>query len=594
MKLLLGEILIELNVITRKSLNLALEEQVSTGQKLGELLVHRNACSIEDVSSALTLQRLKKLKEQNINKFLKNVFLFFSSIIKNNKEVSFLYVLFSVFTSVLSFPIIFSVLINFLNLNVDTATNEIFYVLIIFSILTFLGVVFNHIVYLCSTNLTHSYCKRLSNELLEKISTFPSGINSRIGREFMYQRMTVNLENIRRCCQFLLPGVVVPIFFFVCVFSFLIYTSITLSALVIFAMLLTMWLPIQFIKNSRRYIVKEAESLTNIKTYLNESFNQKEILKISYSNRLIQKYSGIVNHYHKNQYIKSILMACSINARQNLTYILMILIIFIGGLLVFKNHLKLVELLSFYFIIASTMPILTQLNRSYGLFFELLANLEEIQKILKYPSIEFNSNTSEYLFSSNLSVNNVEIPIGVNRNVNLRSLRFEFGKTYIVTGESGSGKSRFLKTIASLEAFPNDDITIDGVNLNNLEKANYWKNVSYMPQDINSLYMYSLTDCEDKELALLTIGERQLKTLNSYISQNQQIQLYDEPTSNISIKKHKKLYYNLIKASPNCLKIIATHDDDIIKKAENLIVFENDKVIVKNINFNNIDLVNVS
>ena len=50
---------------------------------------------------------------------------------------------------------------------------------------------------------------------------------------------------------------------------------------------------------------------------------------------------------------------------------------------------------------------------------------------------------------------------------------FETGKMYVITGESGSGKSTFLSLLAGLDIPKNGTITVDGEDLSRIDRDAY-------------------------------------------------------------------------------------------------------------------------
>ena len=56
---------------------------------------------------------------------------------------------------------------------------------------------------------------------------------------------------------------------------------------------------------------------------------------------------------------------------------------------------------------------------------------------------------------------------------------------YFVKGESGCGKSTFLKILAKLIPIENEQVFVNGIDLNKIERSNYWTRISYLSQKPN-------------------------------------------------------------------------------------------------------------
>ncbi|AVL43258.1 hypothetical protein CEP89_05270 [Streptobacillus moniliformis] len=64
-------------------------------------------------------------------------------------------------------------------------------------------------------------------------------------------------------------------------------------------------------------------------------------------------------------------------------------------------------------------------------------------------------------------------------------MRFEQGKKYLIIGESGSGKSTFLKILMKyLEDFKGE-ILVDNISLKDINEETLNKNIFYIPQKIH-------------------------------------------------------------------------------------------------------------
>jgi putative ABC transport system ATP-binding protein len=177
------------------------------------------------------------------------------------------------------------------------------------------------------------------------------------------------------------------------------------------------------------------------------------------------------------------------------------------------------------------------------------------------------------------------------------SYQFEFGKSYAIIGESGSGKSTFLNAVARLEQPTSGLIQLNGQDIWKLKESAYFeKHLGYIFQN------YALIDDETvaKNLALVDkneirqievlaqvgLDERYLKSKIYELSGGQaqriaiarlllkksDIILADEPTGALDEKTAEEVETLLLSlVNSESVLIVATHDRRLAKKMDHII-----------------------
>ena len=192
--------------------------------------------------------------------------------------------------------------------------------------------------------------------------------------------------------------------------------------------------------------------------------------------------------------------------------------------------------------------------------------------------------------------------------INIKKSDFIF-----LTGESGSGKTTFLRLISALEKPDKGDILVDDLSitkLNNNEISDYRKSVGIIMQDnyfvedrtvnynislpllvshrkeINRkiravLDLVNLNDQGNKIIQSLSAGERQRVAIARAIIHRPNIILADEPTGNLDQNLSKSIINMLIKLSQyGATVVVATHEFNLVRELQQKIInISNEKII---------------
>jgi len=188
------------------------------------------------------------------------------------------------------------------------------------------------------------------------------------------------------------------------------------------------------------------------------------------------------------------------------------------------------------------------------------------------------------------------------------SYSFEKGNIYSIIGSSGSGKSTFIKCIASLEQPDQGKICYQGIdkqnigfifqNFNLFNNMTVLENIIYAPQKVLNLNkeeaVYSAqnllkavnlnSSIEDQYPHSLSGGQKQRVSIARAIAMNPKVILYDEPTSALDPENIIEIL-NIIKnlsLSKDLLSIIVTHHIKFAQIiSDKILFFENGKILVE-------------
>ncbi|QXW65080.1 ATP-binding cassette domain-containing protein [Streptobacillus moniliformis] len=127
-------------------------------------------------------------------------------------------------------------------------------------------------------------------------------------------------------------------------------------------------------------------------------------------------------------------------------------------------------------------PVINLINSIIG-----INSMGEINNYIENINFDVEEKKSYYFDFNNIDIVNLNYEYTEDKKVfkdNL-NMRFEQGKKYLIIGESGSGKSTFLKILMKyLEDFKGE-ILVDNISLKDINEETLNKNIFYIPQKIH-------------------------------------------------------------------------------------------------------------
>tara|TARA_A100001035_G_scaffold257155_1_gene232968 strand:+ start:321 stop:2078 length:1758 start_codon:yes stop_codon:yes gene_type:complete len=230
---------------------------------------------------------------------------------------------------------------------------------------------------------------------------------------------------------------------------------------------------------------------------------------------------------------------------------------------------------------------LTKKSESYIEKFTGKEKISKLRDSIKFENVEFSYSNSEVVL----------------KNVNFRIKKFE---KVLIMGESGSGKSTLIDLILQLQKIKKGKITIDGLDIKNIQIDHYRKLFGYVPQTANFFFgtlkdnlIYGLKDVRNEdiinalkiadclsfvnklpnklntnlgELGLtLSGGQRQRISIARALLDNPEILILDEPTSSLDPISEKEIKVTLNKLQKRMTLIIISHSKTLINKNDKII-----------------------
>ncbi len=320
-----------------------------------------------------------------------------------------------------------------------------------------------------------------------------------------------------------------------------------------------------------------------------------------------------------NQGFKAILAnTSSQNAGQLINKLTNISVIGVGAWLVIKNEITLGELIAFRIISGMVTTPMLRLTGSWQQFQEMQLSLQRVGDIVNQP-LEVLENEDKNIdmpeISGNILAKDLSFSYSSSSQPVLNSLNLEIKKGSFVglVGQSGCGKSSFLKMIPRLYRPTSGKLIIDNFDVTKVDLYSLRNQIGFVPQDcmlfegtvfsnialgnpessaenvinaskaacahdfiMNLPYGYG-TPIGEKG-AGLSGGQRQRVALARMLLENPNLVVLDEATSALDVDTEKQVVRNLRNEFKGRTLVMITHRLSSIKDADQIIVMHEGKI----------------
>lgn len=372
-------------------------------------------------------------------------------------------------------------------------------------------------------------------------------------------------------------------------------------------------------RNTTKLFSKRAEKISDINGYTEEALTGFKTIKNFNSEQYFENNFKNKNESLKNVGIKSQFYSSLTNPSTRFVSNLAYIVVAISGIMIIKStadaHFSIGNLTTFLVYtnvftrpfneITSIISEIQTAIASAKRIFDYLNEKEEPQnsKIVQLDKIEGRVEFKNVYFSY---INNKKFIEKFNLIANPK-------QNIAIVGKTGAGKTTIVNLLMRFYEINSGEITIDGVNIQNIPKEFLRKNIGIVLQDTKlftgtikeniSYGSLNATDEEIKQAAkmayahefierlpegyntyiknqnMLSPGEIQLINIARVMLTKPPILILDEATSNIDIVTENKISNAFNKLIKNSTSFIIAHRLSTIKNADKIIFIENGNII---------------
>lgn len=457
----------------------------------------------------------------------------------------------------------------------------------------------NEIFYHYQTLPLKFYKKNNTGDLMNRISEDVSKVRMYVGPALMYG-MNVTI----------LMLMVIP-------FMFYINSNLAFYSLMPLPLLVVSIYLVQNIINRKSEEIQE--SLSDLSTYVQESFSGIRIIKSFVREMNFEKVFGKKSIEYKNKSIGlQFVLALFFPVIMTLIGLSIIITVYVGALEVFEGNLSIGNIAEFLiYVYLLTWPV-TALGWITSIIQRASASQKRINEFLKEKSDIISEDKKKLEFDGKIEFKNVFFKYQDTQIEGMENISFIInpGESLGIIGATGSGKSTIANSLLRLFDVDKGEILIDEINIKNLDITHFRKQIGYVPQDVflfsdtienNILFGSENKDFKSVEEAAINadlmrninsfpekfntkIGERgitlsggqkQRVSIARAIIKEPKVLILDDCLSAVDTKTENIILENLKKIMYEKTSIIISHRISSVKLAKKIIVIDSGKIIEK-------------
>lgn len=482
---------------------------------------------------------------------------------------------------------------------------------------------------LFSAKLSQEMIVKLRNDLFGHISKLPISYVDTHQHGDIMSRMTNDVDKISTTISSSISSLFSGILTIVGVLAITLYLNWFLTLVSMASVVLTIIVVKYLSKAMRKYFKKQQDLLGILNGHSEETITgYKTVIAYSQEKEAMDKFNKISTDL-KNVGIKSQILGGVMGPLMNIINNIGFLIVCgVGGYLAATSSTLGGWGIVGYTITISTLSKFILYSKKFSRPINEIANLwsqvqssmaaaERVFEIMDLP-LEVDEGTKHMTdIKGNIKFENIHFSYVEGEEV-LKgfNLSVKPGQKIAIVGATGSGKTTVVNLLMRFYDPQEGEITIDGININDIPKQELRKNISIVLQDavlfettIRENIKYGNENASDEEVknsaemsnasyfierlpqkyetylsesgGNLSQGQKQLLTIARTILADPKILILDEATSSVDTRTEKNIQDAMVKLMKNRTSLIIAHRLSTIQDADIIIVVDDGKVVEK-------------
>ncbi len=385
-----------------------------------------------------------------------------------------------------------------------------------------------------------------------------------------------------------------------------------ISLLFLISMSAVAWITAKKI-NQYKDLSQEEEKESN--SFIYNKFRNAEVIEAhgmteSLRNKWWIKQKNVLKTSIESETVETVMMTIS----KEIAILKQSLALGVGAFLVIRGELSVGSMIAANLLMSRTTAPVDALISSWKSFQQGLMSLKQIEEIIEKE--DNNSLLKLNNFNADIKISKllIHFPCQINSTIENLNLHIPSGQKVAFVGDSGSGKSTIIKSIAGLIESQQGEIRWDNELINNLDKIYIGRKIGYLSQkvglfdgtiadniarfgniDSNKIIEASmnvgmheiilrLSDGYNTKISgksdVLSAGQKQRLALARAMYDQPKLIILDEPDSNLDEIGEQALEVALNTTS--LLKptiVLVTHKEKLLKLVDRIITIENGKII---------------
>lgn len=380
--------------------------------------------------------------------------------------------------------------------------------LIIIFITIFRGI-FLYLKNTMSSKSAESIAENIKNQLYDHIQKLPYEYHVSAETGELIQRCTSDVDTIRRFLAIQLMEVVGSVFMLIFTISIMVGLSPRMALISISVLPVTFLFAILFFRKVKKDFTASDEAEARLSTTLQENLTGIRVVKAFAREKYEMDNFDKKNIEHRDLTTKLIMNLASYWAISDFISFFQIgLVMVFGSYLAVRGDISLGTLVAFTSYIGMLVWPVRQMGRTLTDMGKAFVSLKRIDEILMVPIEVLVENGQEPVITGNIEFNNVFFEYEKDNPV-LKDITFKIkpGQTIAFIGPTGSGKSSLVHLLPRLYEYSSGSITLDGIELKEIDKHWIRKNVGLVLQEP---FLYAKSIKENIKLANPTYSDQRV------------------------------------------------------------------------------------
>ncbi|NMB00343.1 MAG: ABC transporter ATP-binding protein [Firmicutes bacterium] len=356
---------------------------------------------------------------------------------------------------------------------------------------------------------SESIAKNIRDRVYDHIQYLPYKFHKEADTGDLMQRCTSDVDTIRRFLGVQLVEVGNALCLVFLVATIMLRTDVRMALISMIAVPFIFVFAIVFFKKVKKTFKEADEAEAELTTVLQENLTGIRVVR-AFANQdfEIERFDS-KNQVNRDKLYRLIwLLACYWSASDLLAFLQIGIVLVAGAYFTAQGELTIGSMILFSTYTGMLLWPVRQLGRIITDLGKALVASERLQHIFDQPKEQLVENFREPHISGNIVFDNVSFSYEPGQPV-LENVSFSIsaGQTVAILGHTGSGKSSLVHLLARLYDYDSGSITIDGVELKEIDKRWMRKNVAVVPQEP---FLFAKTIRENITLARGEVSDEEL------------------------------------------------------------------------------------
>ena len=491
-------------------------------------------------------------------------------------------------------------------------------ILVLMALIYLVGIATTYLQGRLMLTVSTSASAKLRSDLFNKLEGLPIRFFDSESTGNIMSRFTNDIDNIDNMMNQTITQLVSGAVTLVGTFCLMVYTNIWLTLITV-AFVPLLLLGGQFVgKHSAKYYTAQQAALGAVNGYIEESVSGQKVVKVfNHEDTCVDEFEELNNDMRKKQMGAQFFGGVMGPIMGNITQICYgvtagvggLLCIFkgfdVGGVSIFVNYSR-----------QFSQPI-NMISMQTSTIFAALAGAERVFAVMDAPPEDIMDmvKAEPEKIDGYVELKNVTFGYRPDKTVlkNI-SLKAEPGKKVAFVGSTGAGKTTVTNLINRFYDIDSGEITVDGINIKDLDRSFLRKNIAMVLQDTHLFtgtvmenIRYGRPDATDDEViaaaktasahsfimrlsdgyntviegdgANLSQGQRQLLNIARAALSKAPILVLDEATSSVDTRTEKHIEHGMDRLMKNRTTFVIAHRLSTVRNSDEIMVLEHGEII---------------